>query len=433
MRTGQRDETPTLRRQSVLVAVGCLIGDGAPFLLHVSQSPGHPLIWLAGAAIVVADLALALPARTAGPVAVAHAVVRLGVAVVFLVAIGDRESGIGNAAGLFLSAYRAGAWVPGRRAWIALGALFVGMGITQTIQGYDQTAENILITFTNTVLPWVLGRHTTGRSGYIEEVRRKADEQRRTAADALAVAVEAERVAIARDLHDTISHHVSAVGVHAAAARLGMAAAAAGAGGGATAGAAGAGPAAGAAAPAGAGAAGAGAGAAGAGAARSAAKVAASLEQVEASSRAAMADLRRMLDLLHGNESDGVRQPGLNALDELVEGSRRTGLAVNLQLTGLEPQRLPRSLNLAVYRIVQEILTNALRHGDGTLDLTLTQTETSLNVVGQNPIGSPSHAGTGRGVDGIRHRVSLFGGSAEIGPAAGKWRTGLTLPLQESS
>lgn len=382
MRTGQSDETPTLRRQSILVAVGCVIGDGAPFLLSASQSPGHPLIWLAGAAIVLADLALALPARTAGPVAVVHAVVRVGVAVALLVATGDHES-IGNAAGLFLSAYRAGAWVGGRGAWAALGALVVGMFTTQVLLGYDETAPNILVTFTNTVLPWLLGRHTTGRSGYIEQVRRRADEQQRAAA----LAVEAERVSIARDLHDTISHHVSAVGVHAAAARLGMAS--------------------------------------------GSPKVTASLEQVEASSRAALADLRRMLDLLHGNESDGVRQPGLNALDELVEGSRRAGLTVRLAVTGLAPAQLPKSLNLAAYRVVQEILTNALRHGDGTLDLALTQTDAALTVTATNPVGDSGRAGTGRGVDGIHHRVGLFGGTAEIGPADGIWRTHLTFPIKE--
>lgn len=385
MRSGQRDETPTLRRQSILVAAGCVIGDGAPFLIHALQSPGHPLVWLAGAAIVLADLALALPARTAGPVAVVHAVVRLGVAVALLVATGDHES-IGNAAGLFLSAYRAGAWVAGRRAWAALAALAAGMFFTQLLQGYDQTASNILVTFTNTALPWLLGRHTTGRSGYIEQVRRRADEQQRAAADALAVAVETERVAIARDLHDTISHHVSAVGVHAAAARLGMAV--------------------------------------------GSPKVTASLEQIEASSQAAMADLRRMLDLLHGNEADGIRQPGLDALDDLLEGSRHAGQTVNARLTGLDPQRLPTSLNLAAYRIVQEILTNSLRHGDGTLDLAVTQTDTSLTVTSRNGVRGTGRGGTGRGVEGIRHRVTLFGGSAEIGPdVAGAWRIALTLPL----
>ncbi|WP_035856449.1 sensor histidine kinase [Cryptosporangium arvum] len=384
MRAGQSDETPTLRRQSMLVAVGCVIGDGAPFLLQASQWPGHPLIWLAGAAIVLADLALALPARTAGPVAVVHAVVRVGVAVALLVATGDHDS-IGNAAGLFLSAYRAGAWVGGRGAWAALGALVVGMFATQVLQGYEETAPNILLTFTNTVLPWTLGRHTTGRSGYIEQVRRRAEEQQRAAA----LAVEAERVSVARDLHDTISHHVSAVGVHAAAARLGMAS--------------------------------------------GSPKVTASLEQVEASSRAALADLRRMLDLLHGNESDGVRQPGLNALDDLVEGSRRAGLAVNLEVTDLAPQRLPGSLNLATYRVVQEILTNALRHGDGTLDLAVTQTDAALTVTATNPVGRSGRAGTGRGVDGIHHRVDLFGGTARIGAADGIWRTHLTLPIKEST
>jgi signal transduction histidine kinase len=73
---------------------------------------------------------------------------------------------------------------------------------------------------TNTVLPWLVGRYTTGRSGYIDEVERQAEAERRAARDAIMEVVTDEREAFARDLHDTISHHVSAVGVHAAAARL---------------------------------------------------------------------------------------------------------------------------------------------------------------------------------------------------------------------
>ncbi|MFI9640531.1 sensor histidine kinase [Micromonospora sp. NPDC051925] len=397
------DENAALRRQSLLIAIGCVICDGAPFLLKLSQSPPHPASWIAGLAILLADLALALPARTAGPVAVVHAVVRVGVAALLFDATGDRD-GIGNATGLAVAGYRAGAWVQGRRSWATLAALIAGMTVTQAIQGFDATAENLLLTLSNTVLPWLLGRHTTGRSGYIAEVRRRAEhiqreaeEQRRDADLALTRAVETERATIARDLHDTISHHVSAVGVHAAAARLGMTS--------------------------------------GLPAVKD--RTVTSLEQVETSSRAALGDLRRMLDLLHGNDSDGVLQPGLDGLDDLIDGSRRAGLIVNLAMDDVTPRALPKSLDLAAYRIVQEILTNALRHGDGTLDLALTQTGGEFRITGSNTTNprSGTDSGTGRGLDGVRHRVGIFGGAVTIGPlpdAPGTWRTGIAIPLQES-
>ena len=394
-----RDENGALRRQSLLIALGCVLGDGAPFLLHATRDhPTHPAVWLVGLAILGVDLALALPARTAGPVAVAHAVVRVGAAIVLLMLTGEHDNGIGNSAGLVVAGYRAGSWINGRPAWAALAALVAGMTLTQVVQGFGAASENILLTLTNTLVPFMLGRYTTGRSGYIAEIRRKAEDERREAGQALAEAVEAERIAIARDLHDTISHHVSAVGVVAAAARLSL----------------------------------------GTGRPIVESRLVGSLEQVEASSRAAMSDLRRMLDLLHGNDADGVRQPGLNALEDLIEGSRRVGLDIELQLDGLCPERLPDSLNLATYRVIQEILTNALRYGDGRLDLAVTQTVGELRVIANNLIASvPGRgAGAGRGLDGMRHRVSLFGGSITSGPAPdrpGTWRTSVVVPLQDPS
>ncbi|GIE76294.1 two-component sensor histidine kinase [Actinoplanes philippinensis] len=391
------DENRKLRRQSLLIAFGCVIGDGAPFLLGAAQRETGPAVWLVGAAILLADLALALPARTAGPVAVVHGIVRFAAAAVLLAVTGVHDNGIGNSTGLVVAGYRAGAWVDGYRSWVALAALAAGLSATQVLQGYDAAAGNILLALTNTVIPFLLGRHTTGRSGYIAEVQRRAEQQRRDAAQALTTAVETERADIARDLHDTISHHVSAVGVHAAAARLGMKS----------------------------------------GLPTHQERTIASLEQVETSSRSALNDLRRMLDLLHGNESDGVRQPGLGALDDLVEGIRRTGSTVNLRVDGLDPPGLPSSLNLTAYRTVQELLTNALRHGDGVVDLSIVQTRVTLRITSANTISrsaGPS-PGTGRGLDGIRHRVTLFAGSAVLGPAPdtpGVWRADLTFPIEES-
>ena len=152
-----------------------------------------------------------------------------------------------------------------------------------------------------------------------------------------------------------------------------------------------------------------------------------SLEQVETSSRAALGDLRRMLDLLHGNDSDGVRQPGLDGLDDPHRRQPPRRSHRNLTMDDVIPATLPKSLNLAAYRIVQEILTNALRHGDGTLDLTLTQTADEFRITAGNTTNpqAGTNPGTGRGLDGIRHRVAIFGGSVTIGPppdAPGTWR-----------
>jgi signal transduction histidine kinase len=212
----------------------------------------------------------------------------------------------------------------------------------------------------------------------------------------VAAAVQAERAAIARDLHDSVSHHLSAVGVHAAAARLSLG-----------------------------------------GPSSPLDPAKSSLQQVEVSSRSAMADLRSMLSRLHGTAPGGTRQPALDTLDDLVRSGRSAGLAVDLRLDHVDPESLPDSLNIAAYRIIQETLTNALRHGDGALVLTVSQTATELRVTGSNAMPMPhahlTHAGTGWGLDGMRHRAGQFGGSVSIGPdpdRPGTWNTSLTLPLR---
>jgi signal transduction histidine kinase len=387
------DENASLRRQSILIALLCTVVDGAIFyVLDVSGHALTPALWVAATAITLVDLALALPAATAGRVAVAQGVVRCAVAVLLSSATGD--GGIGNATGLVLAGYRAGAWLRGWHSGGALAALVLGMTGSQLAAGFDAGGGDVLTTVSNTFLPWLTGRYTTARSGYIDEVERQAEAERQAAAMALTTVVAQERGAIARDLHDTISHHVSAMGVHAAAARLGLAA--------------GAGP----------------------------EKLRTALGQVEASSLAAMSDLRRMLDLLYDDHRDEVRQPGLGNLDELLAGSRRAGLPVETRLLGLEPARLPDSVDVAAYRVVQEILTNALRHGGGgTLDLVIDQDDTHLVVTGGNPVpavAGPS-PGSGRGLDGIRHRADLFAGTVESGPTPDglTWRTRVSFPLEK--
>jgi signal transduction histidine kinase len=240
------------------------------------------------------------------------------------------------------------------------------------------------------LLPWLVGRYTTTRRAYLAELERKAEQERREAKDAVAKAVAEERGAIARDLHDVIAHHVSAINVHAGAARLIMA------GG------------------------------------RHDDKLGESVTAVESASRSAMVELRQLLDLLHGDHAAEARQPGLDNIDELFDGVRAAGLQASLTTTG-RPCDLPESMDIALYRIAQEMFTNALRHGDGTsVAVHLDYGESSLMLSASNPMHPESRPSDGphRGLAGIANRAGMFKGVASSGPAEdGTWRTAVVFPL----
>jgi signal transduction histidine kinase len=150
---------------------------------------------------------------------------------------------------------------------------------------------------------------------------------------------------------------------------------------------------------------------------------------VEATGREAMAELRRLLGVL-GDESDqgGIApQPGVGQLDELVERVRQAGLPAQLQVDG-EPRVLPSGIDVTIYRIAQEALTNALRyaqHARTLVHLAYDGSEVRLEVLDDGPDESPTVAGraatdsTGKGIAGMRERASLVGGRLEAGPRLG--------------
>ncbi|GAA1316900.1 sensor histidine kinase [Brachybacterium tyrofermentans] len=153
------------------------------------------------------------------------------------------------------------------------------------------------------------------------------------------------------------------------------------------------------------------------------------MERVRDTGRDAMGEMRRMLDVLRDDSSASrTPQPGLGRLDRLVDETRQTGLRVDLHIEG-EPVALPAGLDLAAFRIVQESLTNARKHGDPllsvvTVTLSYAPTELSLRIVDD---GSPAATGsaaevpwtTGHGLVGMRERASAYGGSLEAGPGPG--------------
>jgi signal transduction histidine kinase len=144
------------------------------------------------------------------------------------------------------------------------------------------------------------------------------------------------------------------------------------------------------------------------------------LGRVEQAGRTALAEMRRLLGAMR-SDGDGVElgpQPGLDALASLVEDVSRAGLAVRLHVNG-DPVQLPRAIDLSAYRIVQEGLTNALKHARATnADVTVhygpDEIELAVADDGKGPATSNGH---GHGLVGIRERVNIYGGDMSAGAA----------------
>ena len=165
-----------------------------------------------------------------------------------------------------------------------------------------------------------------------------------------------------------------------------------------------------------------------------------SLDSIEITARQSLSDMERMLGILRPPEAEAAPydpQPGLEQVDRLAEQFTDAGLPVEVNVVG-EPHKLPTSLDLSAYRIVQEALTNALKHAGparARVAISYLADKLELDIVdhGQGPGDDGHNAGGGRGLIGMRERVSLFGGELEVGPAAeGGFRVHASLPLEES-
>jgi signal transduction histidine kinase len=149
--------------------------------------------------------------------------------------------------------------------------------------------------------------------------------------------------------------------------------------------------------------------------------------------RTAMDDLDHVLGVLRDADSDadaGVRPPPTAAdLDRLCADARAAGADLRAEISGAE---LPPALSREAYRIVQEALTNATRHGaTGPMTLRLTVAD-EVTIELTNPLGAEAGTGSnggGRGIAGMRERVTLLGGRLEVGPDGPTWRVSARLPL----
>jgi signal transduction histidine kinase len=201
-------------------------------------------------------------------------------------------------------------------------------------------------------------------------------------------AIEAERARIAGELHDVVTHNVSVMVVQAGAARTVLAS--------------------------------------------SPGEAEAALRAAEASGRTAIAELRNLLGLLSPDgDGDAVLrpQPGLHELDALINRVSTAGLPVQLRVSGT-PRPLPPGADLAAYRVVQEALTNVLRHAGRAATSVFVDWGEELEITVSDR-GNGSDSGTpGRGLLGLRERLSLYGGELHAGPQPeGGWQVHAVLPV----
>jgi len=163
------------------------------------------------------------------------------------------------------------------------------------------------------------------------------------------------------------------------------------------------------------------------------------MQAVQTTGREALGEMARLLGMLRedGGEIGLAPAPGLADLTTLVDGARRSGIDVHLQLDGY-PRQLPPGPELSIYRIVQEALTNIRKHaGRSRAAVRVTCSDTAIvaeidNDGAGEPLADPTVPGAGHGLIGMRERVALYGGTLVAGPsAAGGFQVRADIPLTD--
>jgi len=286
---------------------------------------------------------------------------------------------------ILASLYAVGRYVVDWRISLpALAAALAVVGSGQVVDG-DPISE-VVTGLILTALSWYVGRRVRIRGDYARERAEHLEWKRATEAERV---IADARAGIARELHDVVAHNVSVMTVQAGVARLVVA--------------------------------------------DDPERAQEAIGAVEAAGRRALDELRHLLGVLRPETASGELgpQPALNQVHELVEQLRKTGMSISLAVD--VPSELPVRVDLFAYRIVQEALTNVLKHGgvdaavqvhleeaDGHVDIEVTDTGTATSTL----------PGSGQGIVGMRERAMLLGGTFEAGPRPeGGFRVLARLPI----
>jgi signal transduction histidine kinase len=392
--------------------------DGA--VRWVRRLPAHAWVFDSGLALVAAGLATALFVSMPRSSGLPRGMLALGYGLVLLHTLplaGRRRfpgtvlalvvaSGLAGAAlglppfflgpAILVAVYSVAAY--GRR-WVAVAGLTVaelGLAALQRTPFKFEFEGLALVGFMGILAAaWLLGHFAHNYRAYAARLEERTAELERAREELARRAVTEERLRLARELHDVVAHAMSViavqsgVGAHVADSRPG--------------------------------------------------EVGKALAAIEVTSRAALTELRRLLGVLR---QDGDPQaslapvPGLANLDVLLAEVAEAGLAVRLRVEGA-PAPLPAGVDLSAYRIVQEALTNVIKHaGPAHAQVTIRyrDQEVAVEVIddgrGVAAVAGDGGKGTGHGLIGMAERVAAFGGDLEVGPRpGGGFRVAARLPL----
>jgi signal transduction histidine kinase len=289
---------------------------------------------------------------------------------------------------------------------VAVTAALVVAGSFAAVIVYRAGAQIAIAGFIQTMLAAVvvlaLGDWARTRRKYAAAIEENARFQDADREERSRRAVEDERERIARELHDIVTHHVSVIVIQAGAGLTALD--------------------------------------------RRPEQARSALEAIDRTSREALTDMRRMLGMLGdapeppttGRDGSNAPMPRLERLGELIEEVRAAGLPVELSLEGV-PRPLDAGVELSAYRIVQEALTNALKHARGSkakVRLAYGSRAIEIEVSDQGGTGRRDLGETmagGRGLIGMRERVALYGGDFDAGATSTGFRVHARLPIDPAT
>jgi len=266
------------------------------------------------------------------------------------------------------------------RLWVAgIAIALIGAAIALLILGDFPISRNLLPAGASSLVAWVVGDYMRSRRQFFLDVVARHRQEREQA-------TEDERLRIARELHDVVAHKVSLIAIHAGAARV------------------------------------------------SGSSGNEALATIEQGARETLAELNKLLGVLRKTPAtpELAPQPTLDAVDTLLKPAREAGLQATLKVTG-EKRELPEALDLSAYRIVQEAITNALKHANASrIEVTVDYAPDALALtISDNGTGATNEPSTGHGLIGMRERVELFGGDLTTGSSSlGGFNVRATLPVK---
>jgi signal transduction histidine kinase len=261
-----------------------------------------------------------------------------------------------------------------------VGLTGAGMAAVRYSNGADDFKYAFLMLAVLVAGVYLLGLHMRTRRAYLRSVEERAERLERERDNEVKVAMAAERARIARELHDVVAHNVSVIVVQADGASYAMDI--------------------------------------DVGRARQA------LETISSTGRLALAEMRRLLGVLREDDDAGAfaPQPGVGEIDDLVEQVRASGLSVTYEVDGT-PAAMSEGRQLTVFRIVQEALTNTLKHGGPRVNVSVRLRYAAdvleIQVADDGRGAAAFDDGRGHGLAGMRERVAVYGGDVRAAPRPG--------------